>query len=81
MIIFPVLADIDFLFLVDWEAFGAAIASSDVQSKFFGAIATWIGATFNAAPLTDYYDVISGNWQDFAARPVVGGAFALLALP
>lgn len=66
---------------VDWEAFVAAIASSDVQSKFFSAIAAWIGATVNAVPLTDYYDAISGDWQDFAARPVVGGAFALLALP
>lgn len=70
-----------FFLPVDWEAFVAAIASSNVQSKFFSAIATWIGAIVNAVPLTDYYDATSGNWQDFAARPVVGGAFALLALP
>ncbi|CRG91786.1 putative protein YdfE [Talaromyces islandicus] len=66
---------------VAWEALVAAIASSDVQSKFFSAIATCIGATVNAVPLTDDYDAVTGNWQDFAARPVAGGAFALLALP
>ncbi|KAH8690740.1 glutaminase GtaA [Talaromyces proteolyticus] len=66
---------------VDWEAFVASIASSDVQSKLFSVIAKWINSTPNAVPLTDWYDAVSGDWEDFAARPVLGGSFALLALP
>ncbi|KKA18490.1 glutaminase, partial [Rasamsonia emersonii CBS 393.64] len=66
----------------DWQSFSAAIASEDTRNMFFNDLATWINTTPTNRPLTDLYDTISGNYPNivFVARPVMGGAFALLAL-
>jgi hypothetical protein len=50
---------------------------------FIKDLATWINNTPTNRPLTDLYDATSGDYPGitFANRPVMGGAFALLALP
>jgi len=69
----------------DWEILAAAVASGDTQKKLISTEAQWISRTPTNLPLTDLYDTKSGNWPSdgnhFTARPVVGGTFALLALP
>ena len=46
----------------DWEIFTAAISgSSDAQSKFISALATWINSTPTNLALTDWYDTESGE--------------------
>ncbi|KAI1875575.1 uncharacterized protein JN550_001861 [Neoarthrinium moseri] len=67
----------------DWEMFAAAIASADTRDIFIQKLANWINVTPTNRPLTDLYDAASGDYPglQFTARPVVGGHFALLALP
>ncbi|CAG8974958.1 hypothetical protein HYALB_00007635 [Hymenoscyphus albidus] len=68
----------------DWEFFAAAIAGEETKNLFVGEVAKWIQETPTNVPVTDLYDADTGNWAigsgHFAARPVVGGWFALLAL-
>ncbi|KAK6864004.1 hypothetical protein PG990_006557 [Apiospora arundinis] len=67
----------------DWMMFAAAISSSSTRDMFIKKLANWIGVTPTNRPLTDLYDGNSGDFPGitFNARPVVGGHFALLALP
>ncbi|KAI0402538.1 glutaminase GtaA [Xylaria palmicola] len=68
----------------DWQLWAAAIASPETRDGFIRRIARWINVTPTNRPFTDLYDCASGNYPpglQFAARPVVGGHFALLALP
>lgn len=68
---------------LDWEIFCASVASDSTKALFIDAIANWINVTPTDMPLTDLYDAISGDYPAgifFAARPVVGGNFAILAL-
>ncbi|KAJ9205056.1 hypothetical protein DTO164E3_1679 [Paecilomyces variotii] len=68
----------------DWQLFTAAVASKSTQQMFLNDLATWINETPTNRPLTDLYDTDTGNYPSgltFVARPVMGGAFALLALP
>jgi hypothetical protein len=69
----------------DWEMFCAAIASPPTQGMFISKLALWIGETNTGRAMTDLYEAGTGtfpvNGPDFVARPVVGGVFALLALP
>lgn len=67
----------------DWEIFCAAIASEGTKELFIDDLAKWINQTPTQMPFTDLYDAVTGNYPQgvvFAARPVVGGEFALLAL-
>lgn len=68
----------------DWMLWCASIASVETRDKFLQLIAGWVDSTPTNLALTDLYDAVSGNYPDglsFTARPVVGGHFALLALP
>jgi hypothetical protein len=69
----------------DWEMFAAAIASEDTRHDLMGRLAKWIRDTPTNLPMTDLYDAQTGNWPvgagHFAARPVAGGHFAILAIP
>jgi hypothetical protein len=67
----------------DWEHYVAAIASQSTRDMFYQKHATWINDTPTQRPLTDLYDAGTGDYPglQFTARPVVGGHFALLALP
>lgn len=68
---------------LDWEMFSASVASSETRDWFVSTIAQWINETTSWRPLTDLYDVDDGGFAKgifFTARPVVGGAFSILAL-
>ncbi|KAI2624087.1 glutaminase GtaA [Xylaria nigripes] len=68
----------------DWQMWAAAIASPQTRDDFISRMANWINTTPTNRGFTDLYDCLSGNYPGnilFAARPVVGGHFALLALP
>ncbi|KAI0861627.1 glutaminase GtaA [Xylaria cubensis] len=67
----------------DWQLWAAAIASKETQNDFISRIANWINVTPTNRAFTDLYDCASGDYPGitFTARPVVGGHFALLALP
>jgi hypothetical protein len=67
----------------DWMQFCAAVAGPDTRAMFNRLMAQWINVTPTNRPLTDLYDAVTGDYPgiNFAARPVVGGHFALLALP
>ncbi|TGJ82139.1 hypothetical protein E0Z10_g6633 [Xylaria hypoxylon] len=68
----------------DWQLWAAAISSEETRKDFISRIANWINVTPTHRPFTDLYDCATGDYPpglQFAARPVVGGHFALLALP
>ncbi|EAW09296.1 glutaminase GtaA [Aspergillus clavatus NRRL 1] len=66
----------------DWELFAAAVASPSTRDMFIQLLAKWINETPTNRALTDLYDTVSGDYPGnvFIARPVMGGAFALLLL-
>ena len=67
----------------DWEMFAAAVASPDTQRMMIKTLADWINVTPTHRPLTDLFNVDTGDYPgtlQFAARPVMGGTFSLLAL-
>lgn len=69
----------------DWEVFAAAVAEPDTQSLILERLTRFVEATQSNRPFTDLYDATTGNYPAngplFIARPVMGGTFALLALP
>jgi hypothetical protein len=68
----------------DWEIFAAAVASKETRDMFIQLLAKWVEETPTSRPFTDLYETDSGNAPGgiyFMARPVMGGMFALLALP
>ncbi|KAI1500769.1 glutaminase GtaA [Biscogniauxia marginata] len=69
----------------DWMLWCAAVATSpDTRAAFVDRVAKWIAETPTNRAFTDLYDAATGDYPDgltFTARPVVGGHFALLALP
>lgn len=67
----------------DWEIFCAAIASTETQTMFIDAVASWVNSTTSSNPMSDLYNTDDGKQVagiDFKARPVIGGMFALLLL-
>jgi hypothetical protein len=69
----------------DWEMFAAAVASTETREMFISKLANWVGVTSTNRPMTDLFDSVTGGYPSdgptFVARPVMGGMFALLALP
>ncbi|KAK0614984.1 hypothetical protein B0T17DRAFT_563197 [Bombardia bombarda] len=69
----------------DWEMFAAAVASNETKTMFISKLAKWIGSTSTNRAMTDLFDAATGGYPaggpTFVARPVMGGMFALLALP
>jgi hypothetical protein len=66
----------------DWEMWAAAVAGESTRTEMVARLAKWIGETSTNSPATDLYEATTGGYGPvpFAARPVVGGWFALLAL-
>ncbi|KAK3066464.1 hypothetical protein LTS18_001705, partial [Coniosporium uncinatum] len=66
----------------DWQMFAAAVADEGTRDMFIGKLAHWIDITPTSLALTDLYDTRTGEYPEitFAARPVMGGTFALLVL-
>lgn len=67
----------------DWEMFAAAIAEESTRTLLIDLLAKWINETPQTTPFGDLFVGETGDYTgtDFTARPVVGGMFALLALP
>ncbi|CAP61726.1 uncharacterized protein PODANS_4_2950 [Podospora anserina S mat+] len=69
----------------DWEMFAAAVAKNETKEMFIDKLAEWVGKTTTNRAMTDLFDSITGDYPSggptFVARPVMGGMFALLALP
>lgn len=67
----------------DWEQFAAAIADESTRTMFIDLQVKWINQTPQTTPYGDLFDGETGGYTgiDFEARPVMGGTFALLALP
>ncbi|KAI1186805.1 glutaminase GtaA [Nemania serpens] len=68
----------------DWQLWAAAIASAETRDDIISRIASWVNVTPTHRAFTDLYDCVSGDYPpgiQFAARPVQGGLFSLLALP
>ncbi|KAK5992210.1 Glutaminase A [Cladobotryum mycophilum] len=65
----------------DWEMFAAAVAKPDTKSMLVSKLAKWINETPTWRAFTDLYDTVTGGYpgNQFTARPVVGGVYALLA--
>ncbi|KAL4884746.1 hypothetical protein BJY04DRAFT_215199 [Aspergillus karnatakaensis] len=66
----------------DWELFTAAVSATTTRDLFIRLLAHWINETPTNRALTDLYDAVTGDYPQitFIARPVMGGAFALLLL-
>lgn len=67
----------------DWEMFAASIADESTRTDLHNLLVKWINETPQTTPYGDLFDGDTGGYTgaDFTARPVVGGMFALLALP
>ncbi|KAL1902968.1 hypothetical protein Sste5346_000880 [Sporothrix stenoceras] len=69
----------------DWQCFAAAVAAPDVRSQIHEHLVRFVEGTPTNRPLSDLYDAITGEFPTggptFINRPVLGGFFALLALP
>ncbi|KAJ4395919.1 hypothetical protein N0V93_000135 [Gnomoniopsis smithogilvyi] len=67
----------------DWEMFAAAIAEESTRSLLIDLQVNWINNTPQTTPYGDLFDGETGGYTgaNFEARPVLGGTFALLALP
>ena len=58
----------------DWQMWTAAIMTdTTARDLFIAAESKWAADGLNSAPLSDWYDTLSGKDQGFTARPVVGG--------
>ncbi|ATL66691.1 hypothetical protein CRH09_11195 [Nocardia terpenica] len=66
----------------DWELWTAAFLADepDARDLLIQRVFRFADTTGDRVPLTDWYDTVSGGRVGFAARPVVGGFFALLTL-
>ncbi|TVY42939.1 Glutaminase A [Lachnellula subtilissima] len=66
----------------DWQMWVAAISSPSTKTMFYSKLANWINKTPTNRAFTDLYNTRSADFGGgkFAARPVVGGHFAALAL-
>lgn len=67
----------------DWEMFAAAVAEPSTRDLLIDLQVKWINQTPQTTPYGDLFDGVTGGYTgaNFEARPVLGGTFALLALP
>lgn len=67
----------------DWEMFAAAVAEDSTKELLIDLQVKWINTTPTTTPYGDLFDGATSDYTgvNFKARPVVGGMFALLALP
>lgn len=65
----------------DWELFTAAwLANYPIKQQLIDRVYAYANTTPDRVPFSDLYSTITGHRVAFAARPVQGGLFALLAL-
>ncbi|KAJ7652052.1 hypothetical protein DFH06DRAFT_540129 [Mycena polygramma] len=63
----------------DWEIWTSAIVTdTSLRDQFISSIKSFISNGKNSVPFSDLYDTVTGLYDGFRARPVVGGHLALL---
>ncbi|WP_327011768.1 DUF5127 domain-containing protein [Dactylosporangium sp. NBC_01737] len=67
---------------VDWELWTAGFLAAQPAARdaLIGKAYQFANTTGSRVPFTDWHDTNTGNGQGFAARPVMGGALALMTL-
>ncbi|GAA3455274.1 hypothetical protein GCM10018962_71070 [Dactylosporangium matsuzakiense] len=67
---------------VDWELWTAAFLTGQTAARdmLIAKAYTYANSTPSRVPFSDWHDTDSGSQSGFAARPVIGGVLALLAL-
>ncbi len=60
---------------LDWELWSDTMATPEQFAQFIAPLARWADSTPSRVPLSDWYDTISGKYEGFLARSVVGGLF------
>ncbi|MFJ4920705.1 glutaminase domain-containing protein [Streptomyces sp. NPDC088725] len=67
----------------DWEIWTAAWLADQpaVRNGLVEGVYSFANTTPQRVPFTDWYVVANANQQGFAARPVIGGVFALAVKP
>lgn len=67
----------------DWMMFSAAVAEESTRDLLIDLLVYWIENTSQTSPYGDLWDGETSGYTtaEFKARPVIGGTFAMLALP
>ncbi|MEV4137814.1 DUF5127 domain-containing protein [Dactylosporangium sp. NPDC049742] len=67
---------------VDWELWTAGFLAAQPAARdaLIAKAYLYADTTTSRVPFSDWHDTDSGNQQGFAARPVMGGALALMSL-
>ncbi|MGI5184337.1 glutaminase domain-containing protein [Dactylosporangium sp. CA-152071] len=67
---------------VDWELWTAGFLAAQPAARdaLIAKAYLYANTTTSRVPCSDWHDTDSGNQQGFAARPVMGGALALMSL-
>jgi hypothetical protein len=61
---------------LDWEVWTATLAEKREDfDALMKPIGRWVNEGPSRAPLTDWYDTVSGKQEGFQARSVVGGVY------
>ena len=61
-----------------WTA--AFMTNITTRNMFIDSVYKYAADGANKVPLSDWYDTLSGVWDGFMARPVVGGHLALVGI-
>ena len=56
------------------------MSDTAARDMFVSAVRAYAADGLNNAPMSDWFDTVSGVVQGFRARPVVGGHLALVCL-
>lgn len=65
----------------DWILWCAAMADAEDFPAFIKPIVHYLRTTSTRVPFSDWYDTVSGRYQEFIARSVQGGLFMPLLIP
>ncbi|KAJ6498035.1 hypothetical protein C8R47DRAFT_1261015 [Mycena vitilis] len=65
--------------LLYWEIWTSAIVTdTSLRDQFISSIKSFVSNGKNSVPFSDLYDTVTGLYDGFRARPVVGGHLALM---
>ena len=65
----------------DWILWCAAMADAEDFPAFIKPIVHYLRTTSTRVPFSDWYDTVSGRYQEFIARSVQGGLYMPLLIP
>lgn len=55
------------------------MSDTTARDMFVTAVRAYAAVGLNSAPMSDWFDTVSGTVQGFRARPVIGGHLALVS--